>query len=85
MPKSKLSSDTFSTRFQRNGCELHREFDRFIPGDAVFIAARDSFYMATASETGWLYVQHRVGPPGFLRVLDERRLGFADYRGNQRY
>lgn len=41
--------------------------------------------MATASETGWLYVQHRVGPPGFLRVLDERRLGFADYRGNQRY
>jgi predicted pyridoxine 5'-phosphate oxidase superfamily flavin-nucleotide-binding protein len=53
--------------------------------EAEFIAARDSFYMATVSETGWPYVQHRGGPPGFLRVLDARTLGFADYRGNKQY
>ena len=41
---------------------------------AAFIAARDSFYMATVSETGWPYVQHRGGPPGFLKVLDEKTL-----------
>ncbi len=50
-----------------------------------FIKARDSFYIASVSETGWPYVQHRGGPPGFVRVLDERMLGFADYRGNRQY
>ncbi|MDP3493264.1 MAG: pyridoxamine 5'-phosphate oxidase family protein [Hyphomonadaceae bacterium] len=53
--------------------------------EADFIASRDSFYMATVSETGWPYVQHRGGPPGFLKVLGERTLGFADYRGNRQY
>jgi predicted pyridoxine 5'-phosphate oxidase superfamily flavin-nucleotide-binding protein len=47
-----------------------------------FIAARDSFYLATVSETGWPYVQHRGGPPGFLHVLDANTLGFADCEGN---
>jgi predicted pyridoxine 5'-phosphate oxidase superfamily flavin-nucleotide-binding protein len=50
-----------------------------------FIAARDSFYMASVSETGWPYMQHRGGPVGFLRVLDDRTLGFADFRGNRQY
>ena len=50
-----------------------------------FIAARDSFYMATVSETGWPYVQHRGGPVGFLKVLDETTLAFADFRGNRQY
>jgi hypothetical protein len=53
--------------------------------EAGFIAARDSFYMASVSETGWPYVQHRGGPPGFLRVLDERTLGFADLGGNRQH
>jgi ferredoxin-NADP reductase/predicted pyridoxine 5'-phosphate oxidase superfamily flavin-nucleotide-binding protein len=53
--------------------------------EAAFIQARDSFYMATVSETGWPYVQHRGGPVGFVRVLDERTLGFADFRGNRQY
>ncbi len=53
--------------------------------EADFIEARDSFYMASVSETGWPYVQHRGGPRGFARVLDERTLGFADYRGNRQY
>lgn len=53
--------------------------------EADFITARDSFYMASVSETGWPYVQHRGGPPGFVRVLDERTIGFADFSGNRQY
>ena len=53
--------------------------------EAAFIAARDSFYMATVSETGWPYIQHRGGPPGFVQVLDSGTLGFADFRGNRQY
>ena len=63
----------------------HREFDRFTGNEAAFIAERDSFYMATVSETGWPYVQHRGGPTGFLKLVDERTLAFADYRGNRQY
>jgi hypothetical protein len=50
--------------------------------EAAFIAERDSFYMATVSETGWPYVQHRGGPPGFLKVRGPGTLAFADFRGN---
>jgi uncharacterized protein len=50
-----------------------------------FITARDSFYIATVSETGWPYVQHRGGPAGFLKVLDDKILAFADFRGNRQY
>lgn len=53
--------------------------------EAGFLAARDSFYMATVSETGWPYIQHRGGPAGFVRVLDEHTIGFADFRGNRQY
>src|ERR1700752_2584956 len=53
------------------------------PEEMAFIAERDSFYMATVSESGWPYVQHRGGRPGFLRVLDPRTLAFADYKGNR--
>lgn len=63
----------------------HRAFDRFGETERQFIAQRDSFYMATVSETGWPYVQHRGGPAGFVRVLDDTTLGFADFRGNRQY
>jgi uncharacterized protein len=63
----------------------HREYDRFTENEAAFIADRDSFYMATVSETGWPYVQHRGGPRGFLKLIDDRTLAFADYRGNRQY
>ncbi len=53
--------------------------------EAAFIEARDSFYMATVTETGWPYIQHRGGPAGFLRVLGPNEIGFADYRGNRQY
>jgi predicted pyridoxine 5'-phosphate oxidase superfamily flavin-nucleotide-binding protein len=56
--------------------------DSLGPDETEFIASRDSFYLASVSETGWPYVQHRGGPTGFLRVLDEKTIAFADYRGN---
>ncbi|WP_417449764.1 pyridoxamine 5'-phosphate oxidase family protein [Kordiimonas sp.] len=62
-----------------------REFDRFTENEAHFITARDSFYIASISETGWPYVQHRGGPPGFLKVLDPQTLAFADFSGNRQY
>jgi predicted pyridoxine 5'-phosphate oxidase superfamily flavin-nucleotide-binding protein len=50
-----------------------------------FLAERDMFYWATTSSTGWPYVQHRGGPKGFLKVIDNRTLAFADFRGNKQY
>lgn len=62
-----------------------RTFDRFRESEATFIEARDSFYIASTAETGWPYVQHRGGPKGFLKVLDDRTLAFPDFRGNRQY
>lgn len=59
--------------------------DRVTPDLAAFIAERDSFYLTTASAEGQPYTQHRGGRPGFLKVLDERTLAFADFRGNRQY
>ena len=59
--------------------------DRLGPSEAAFIAERDSFYVATVSETGWPYIQHRGGPPGFVRILSEKTIGFADFAGNRQY
>jgi uncharacterized protein len=61
------------------------EPDRLTENEAAFIAASDSFYLATVTETGWPYLQHRGGPPGFVNVLDDRTLGIADFRGNRQY
>ncbi len=58
---------------------------RVTPDLAAFLALRDSFYMATASSDGHPYIQHRGGPKGFLKVLDERTLAFADFAGNRQY
>ena len=52
---------------------------------AAYIAARDSFYLGTASADGQPYVQHRGGKPGFLKVIDETTLAFADFKGNRQY
>ena len=53
--------------------------------EAEFIHARDGFYQASVSETGWPYVQFRGGPAGFLKVLDGNTIGYADFRGNVQY
>ena len=67
----------------------HFEGDRwsssFTAAEIAFIAERDSLYMATVSESGWPYVQHRGGPPGFVRLLDEKTLAIPDFRGNRQY
>lgn len=64
---------------------LGRDDSALTAREAGFIQARDSVYMATVSETGWPYMQHRGGPPGFMRVLDERTIGFADLSGNRQH
>jgi predicted pyridoxine 5'-phosphate oxidase superfamily flavin-nucleotide-binding protein len=62
-----------------------KENNRLTAAEAEFIATRDSFYMASVSEDGWPYVQHRGGPQGFLRVIDDKTLAFPDFRGNRQY
>jgi predicted pyridoxine 5'-phosphate oxidase superfamily flavin-nucleotide-binding protein len=74
------SSDVQSIDAQSND-----NADQLGPDEREFIVTRDGFYMASVSETGWPYVQYRGGVKGFLRVLDERTLGFADLRGNKQY
>jgi predicted pyridoxine 5'-phosphate oxidase superfamily flavin-nucleotide-binding protein len=59
--------------------------DRLGPHETDFIAGRDSFYIASIGETGWPYVQHRGGPKGFLKVVDDRTLAFADFSGNRQF
>jgi predicted pyridoxine 5'-phosphate oxidase superfamily flavin-nucleotide-binding protein len=59
--------------------------DALTENETEYLAERDSFYLATVSETGWPYVQFRGGPEGFLRVVDEHTIGWADFRGNLQY
>jgi len=71
--------------------EQYAQMDRLPRGTTLtiaeteFIAARDSFYLATLGANGYPYVQFRGGPPGFLRVMDAQTLGYADFRGNRQY
>lgn len=78
-----------TTRGSREGyarMERDGSWPTTISGDlAGFIAAQTSVFLATASAQGQPYIQHRGGPPGFLRVLDDRTIGFADYVGNRQY
>lgn len=68
-------------RMERDG-EGGHEFSAL---EVDYIQARDGFYQATVSETGWPYVQFRGGPAGFLKVIDPKTLGYADFRGNRQY
>ena len=65
--------------------EQQRYTEGMTENEASFIAERDSFYMATVGENGFPYIQFRGGPKGFLKVLDNKRLGFIDFRGNMQY
>jgi len=62
-----------------------RRGERFGASEEAMIATRDSFYLATLSQTGWPYIQHRGGPVGFLHLLDETPLAMADFSGNRQY
>lgn len=85
-PTVKAMQEKLGSRAHFAAGEIERPWPTAIRDDlAAFIAQRDSFYFATANATGQPYIQHRGGPPGFLRVLDEKTLGFADLYGNRQY
>jgi hypothetical protein len=84
-PSVKAAQEANGSRAMFENFDLDRAFDKFGPDEVAYIAGRDSFYMASVSQTGWPYVQHRGGPEGFLRVLDEKTLAFPDFRGNRQY
>jgi len=85
-PTVEKTQQHFGARARNHDLETAETGRDWITTDlAAFIAERDSFFLATASRDGQPYIQHRGGPPGFLGVLDERRLGFVDLEGNRQY
>ena len=80
-PAVQRAQDTYFGRHQ--SVDAAPEINPLTREEAAFIAARDSFYMATVNSDGWPYLQHRGGPAGFLKVLDPQTLGFADFKGNR--
>ncbi|MBX7223541.1 MAG: pyridoxamine 5'-phosphate oxidase family protein [Blastocatellia bacterium] len=81
----KAEQEEYGSRRQYARMEAVQETGSLTFVEADFIAERDTFYMATVGETGFPYVQFRGGPKGFLHVLDEKTLAFADFRGNRQY
>ena len=69
----------------RNFGTSNGDCDFLTQQEKAFIEARDGFYQATVTENGWPYVQFRGGPAGFLKMMDEYTLGYADFRGNRQY
>src|SRR5271170_7819572 len=85
-PAVKAFQERRGSRAAYHKMEQTRGWHTTITADlAAFIAERDSAYLATANAAGQPYVQHRGGPKGFIRVLDDHTLGFADYVGNRQY
>lgn len=82
--QSRYGSQKAYARYQAQ-TRLSATGDPLTPAETEFIAERDGFYLGTVGETGWPYVQFRGGPQGFLRVLDDHTLGWADFRGNRQY
>jgi predicted pyridoxine 5'-phosphate oxidase superfamily flavin-nucleotide-binding protein len=79
-------------QLRHNSRRQYERMEQLSPGgstlnvsETTFIGLRDSFYMASVSETGWPYMQHRGGPKGFVHILNPSTLGFADLRGNKQY
>jgi len=85
-PSVKAAQEFYGSRAGNRHFELADDpRNALTESEITFIQARDSFYQATVSESGWPYVQHRGGPIGFVKVLDARTIGFADFRGNRQY
>jgi len=81
----KKTQEHYGTRRANERLENHDRLDELTRNEAQFISERDGFYLATVNEDGHPYVQFRGGPAGFLKVLDEKTLGYADFRGNLQY
>jgi ferredoxin-NADP reductase len=85
-PRVRAVQERMGSRDVYRGAELGAdEAVELTPYEIEFIGARDSFYQGTVGENGWPYVQHRGGPAGFLKVLDPRTIGYADFSGNRQY
>ncbi|HXD08011.1 MAG TPA: pyridoxamine 5-phosphate oxidase, partial [Burkholderiaceae bacterium] len=85
-PSVKAAQTRYGSRQSNRAYEASGDRqDELTEYEQEFIAQRDGFYQATVSETGWPYVQFRGGPPGFLKVIDRKTIGFADFRGNIQY
>ncbi len=85
-PSVKTEQEKRGSREGYQKMAAKRDWRYTVSGDLeTFIAERDSFYLATSSKDGQPYIQHRGGPKGFLKVLDEHTLAFADYSGNKQY
>jgi uncharacterized protein len=85
-PVVKKLQERFGSRRQYERMEKSGDSHAHLtPFETEFLEQRDSFYWATIGSTGWPYVQHRGGPPGFLKVIDDHTLALADYRGNKQY
>ncbi|MGK2868527.1 MAG: pyridoxamine 5'-phosphate oxidase family protein [Mycobacterium sp.] len=80
----RYGSDSFYDRKRVQGTAAPG-VDPLTEDEKDYLAERDSFYLASVSETGWPYVQFRGGPTGFLRVVDDNTIGWADFRGNLQY
>jgi predicted pyridoxine 5'-phosphate oxidase superfamily flavin-nucleotide-binding protein len=81
----KQAQSRYGTRKTYERVEQSGDKYRLGAGETLFIQARDSFYMASVGENGWPYVQFRGGEPGFLKLIDDTTLGYADFRGNGQY
>jgi uncharacterized protein len=85
-PSVKAAQTLYGSREANTGFELAEDKRQTLTEpEMAFIAERDSFYMATISENNWPYVQHRGGAAGFVKVIDARTIGFADFKGNRQY
>ena len=85
-PVVKILQESYGSRQQyarmQNADASH---DRFTSFETEFLEDRDSFYWATVGATGWPYIQHRGGPKGFLKVIDDHTVALADFRGNKQF
>jgi predicted pyridoxine 5'-phosphate oxidase superfamily flavin-nucleotide-binding protein len=81
----RAAQEHYGTRRANERLENQDRLDELTAREGSFIAERDGFYLATVNQDGHPYVQFRGGPKGFLKVLDEKTLAYADFRGNLQY
>ena len=81
----KQVQEQYGSRKSYSRMELSGDRNVLTDREKPFIESRDSFYLATVGENGWPYLQFRGGPKGFLKIIDDTTLGFADFRGNRQY
>lgn len=84
-PLVKALQERYGSRRQYERLTAAASPDRLRAQERAFIADQDHFYIASVGTTGWPYVQHRGGATGFLKVIDDETIAFADYRGNRQY